>query len=442
MSIGVSLARNTISNEVFAYIEDADNSVIANNGAATLKALENAKIDATSVAVSIAAGFSGLVGVGVSGAGGEATNIIGNQVKSYIANSTVNAKGVDVDAQSTSSIKAVAGAISAAVSGGLVAASGSLGVSLARNFIGVDSLTDDTGYRNQVMAYIDNSTITSTGDVQVKAKSTETIDSLSFAGSVAVAVGIGGAVAGSGADTRNKFKTKVYAYINDTAVTATNDIIVKADSDSQITKAEAVGVAVAVGLLGAASVGSSIAINDISNDVQAYINSTTAKTLNAGDDITVEADVSRAKMDGVFAVAPSVAVALGLGLSGSGIEITNTIANQVTAKVTGAVTLNAVGDVQVLADEDAYLSGEARGVSISVGLAAASLGVSLVTNQITSTIKAFVDNDTSETWETGDSRPTNITSTNTTVQANSTAKIEKTKAIAVSTSIGLLSIGA
>ena len=95
-----------------------------------------------------------------------------------------------VDAKSTATITSLVGAATGAVGVGLGAAAGSVGVSLARNLIGYDGITDDTGLGNIVDAYIKNAVIEAAGDVAVRAYSKDTLETTSFAGSVAVAVAV------------------------------------------------------------------------------------------------------------------------------------------------------------------------------------------------------------------------------------------------------------
>jgi hypothetical protein len=427
ISIGVSLAENTITNQVEAYIINADN-VTARNGSIILGAVEDASISADSVAASLSVSI-GLGGNAFSGAGANAFNTIENHVKAYIDNSTVttgvydyttednttqlnngdrvfaengfiyeyvgddrleatpivlsaedyadstkwnlvnpdvagtvdhsvvdtpvqlnngervrlndghiyeytgdarsDSAGIDlsaedysdstqwelvdtdidiiVNAQNTSEITSLVGATSAAVSGGKEAVAGAVGVSIAKNII-----------MNQVEAYIKGSTVSSADDIIVSAISTETVDAVAFSGSVAIAIGIGGAGAGCGVELTNSFTTKVHAYMQDTDADASGDIDITAVSDAEVKKADAIGVSIAASL-GAASVAASLSDNTIKNDVQAYIKGND-HTVEAGGDISVSADVAKAKISEVHAVTASVSGGA-VGLSGGGTQM-------------------------------------------------------------------------------------------------------------------------
>ncbi|MFO7616922.1 MAG: hypothetical protein R6V75_06695, partial [Bacteroidales bacterium] len=187
-------------------------------------------------------------------------------------------------------------------------------------------------------------------------------------------------------------------------------------SDSEIEKARAIGVAVAASL-GAASVAVSLVDNEISNTVEAYVTGSAGMNVEAGGNISILADVARARMSDVSATTASVTGGL-VGLSGGGIDIDNTIDNTVKAFVSGPIHVTADGDVSVVASEDAYIIGDATAVSISVSLGA-GMGVALVDNQVSSTIEAWVLDAT-------------VTSGNTLIQADSVADVAKTISCGVS----------
>ncbi len=368
------------------------------------------------------------------------------------------ADDITIDALSSSTIDALVGGVAAAVSGGSVAASGAIGVAILKNTV-----------LNQVVAYAEDATLSSADDIRMLAMATDTVDAVSFSGSVAIAAGPGGALAGCGADVTNSLASGVYAYMVDAEATAVDEIEISAVSDSHVAKSQAIGVAVA-GSLGAASVAVSTVDNTISNDVEAYVSSPYDYTmieqpnavsqgervkrdngdiyeyvgatalsgpvdlttqdysdtnlwkqiktsLDAGGNISILADVARASMSDVSATTASVTVGV-VGLSGGGIDIDNTIMNNVAAHVDGPIDLTADGDVNVLASEDAYIIGDATAVSISASLGA-GLGVALVNNEIGSNIEAWINEAT-------------VTSNNTLIHADSVANVAKTISAGVS----------
>ncbi|MCP3937684.1 MAG: hypothetical protein GY708_20210, partial [Actinomycetia bacterium] len=346
------------------------------------------------IAASLSAAI-GLVGVALSGAGSDATNTIANSVKAFTDNSIVATThvgtppvGADItlDADSSSTITAIVGAVSGAVAGGLVAVAGSVGTAFGTNLIGPTTI-GITDYDSEVLAYALDSTLTSTSDVTIEAASTDVIGATVFAGSIAIAVGIGSAFAASGASVSNTFNSDVHAYIEDSDVSAADNIEVKADSDSKVDYASAVGVSISTSL-SAISVGISTVNNLIANDVQAYLQGTGSDTVTAGGDIDVWADAA-ARLEDVTAV--TAAVSMGwVAVSGGGIALNNTINNNVVAKSTGALTVTALGDVEIKAEETAYAEAQAVQVTVAIGLGSA-LGVAVLHNDINSTILAKVN---------------------------------------------------
>ena len=139
--------------------------------------------------------------------------------------------------------------------------------------------------------------------------------------------------------------------------------------------------------------------------------------MNAGGDVSILADVIRARMSDVSATTVSVTAGV-VGLSGGGIDIDNTIANTVNAFVSGPIDLTADGDVSIVASEEAYIIGDATAVSVSVSLGA-GIGVALVENEVSSTIQA---------WVTG----ATVTSDNTLIHADAIANVAKTISCGVS----------
>ena len=421
VSVGASIARNTIANEVVAYVSGASHGVTARSGDLEISAIEDASIDADSVAASLSVAVAGIVGIALGGAGAEATNVVEDSVQAYALNSVLTAQGandVTIEAESASTITSLVGAVAGAVAGGTVAVAGAVGASIARNLVGYDSVDDTVGGKNLVLAYADGSTLTAGGDVLVSASATDRVATTSFSGSVAIAVGIGAAVAGSGAEATSKIGSKVNAYLSNTSAAAAGDISVLATSDSRVTKSSAIGAALSASL-GAASVAVSLVDNLISDDVRAYAIATGGRTIQAGGDIAFVANAAHADLTDVVAVTASVSGGL-VGLSGGGIDIRNTIDENVLAYASGPLTISAAGDVSVLASEHAHADADASAVTVSVSLGGA-LGVALVTNRIQSDLAAYLSG-------------TTVLSTDTTVRADSYSEIPKTLTVGISAS--------
>ncbi|MBU6386317.1 MAG: hypothetical protein KGS49_10310, partial [Planctomycetes bacterium] len=142
VSVGIAVAENQIQIDTAAKLINADSQVLTNGGALSIYADSSSKIHSDAVAASIAFS-SGTTSVAFSGGSAAATNIILSDVESTIDNSVTgtlaNKLGkVDVLANNASSIVAAVGSGSAAAAvGGGPAVGVSLGISVARNFIGV-----------------------------------------------------------------------------------------------------------------------------------------------------------------------------------------------------------------------------------------------------------------------------------------------------------------
>ena len=331
-----------------------------------------------------------------------------------------------LNASAVSSISALVGAATASISVGATAAAGAFGVSLAENNIGV---IGDYPLLNQVTAYADHSTLISAQDIEIHATSTDVVGAVSFAGAVAVAVSPGGtgiSLAGAGAELTNTVSSLVHAYIAESDVEAAGDIDIKAYAYTDIYEAGAEGAAIALSLAPsgvAISVAVSLSENTVANDVRAYISGSSDQLVEAVGDISVTADTV-ARISDAYALTASVSVGY-IAAAGGGIDITNTIDENVDAYISG-LTVATQGDVMVHARENAYLNGDATAVTVSIGLGGA-LGVALLTNQINSDISAHITDAT-------------VVSDNTVISADSKAVIGKTTSAGISG--GLVSVAA
>jgi hypothetical protein len=166
---------------------------------------------------------AGGVGVGVSGTGVLAVNMISADVKAFIEGSTVTAGSVSLQADDTSVIMAFGGSASVAAAFGGVGVGVSIGVALGHNMIS-----------NNVAAYILESDVTSTsGGIAVEAVERSLINSVSAAASLGVAIGgVGVAVSGAGAQASNVILTRTNAWIEDSAIASAGDVVVQANSQS------------------------------------------------------------------------------------------------------------------------------------------------------------------------------------------------------------------
>ena len=411
---------------------------------------DKASITAVSAAASLAAGVSGTAGVGVSGAGAESTNLIGTKTNAFIEDSVINSKGaVSLNAKNNSEIKATVIAASVALGASATAGVGvSIGVAVARNLIGwnvdpnqafkydtssgskamlkgdrvkikqgaragdiyefigdpatIDLRTTDYGSTSnwkqvnltqtvsEVLAYIDPTSIIAGGALTLSAVSSSTINASVTAASVAIAGGIGGAsLSGAGVGVDNKIATNVKAFIDgdgSLGINATSISLTATDASTISTEAQAASIAATFAIGAAISVGVSIAKNEISNTVSAYVQNITAKGLVATTgDITLKAEEKAT----IIATSNAASVAAGLaGISGAGAVATNIISNSTRAYISNAIAVNAKGAVSLSSSDTSTINAFAGQLS---GGTTAALGVSLAINTISNQITSDLD---------------------------------------------------
>jgi len=238
-------------------------------------------ISAVSAAASVAVGIGGTVCVAVAGAGAVAQNVVLGTTKAYAEDSVLHSAGnVSLSADSSSGINSTVLALAAAVGGGsTVGVGASIGVAVARNFIGWTPGAD-AATAMQVQAYLEDTPVVAAGDLSLKSLADQTISSFVLAGSVAVGVGAAAGIgaAGSGVFAENRIGVDVGSAILGTGLapvqTDAASLSLHADDTSLITAfagaiAVAVGASSAVG--GALSIGVSIATNTIDSEVGANI---------------------------------------------------------------------------------------------------------------------------------------------------------------------------
>ena len=346
--MGATVANNTITSEVEAYLSGSTDVVTTNLGSLKLEANQLSSITAYSVAASIAVSTEA-DGFALSGGGASATNEIYGKTNAYLLNSAVTSgRDVSLTATNTSTIEATVVGLALAGSGGPAALG--IGVALATNSIG------GTTTPFEVRAYVqDSSIIATSGHLTQTATSHSTVTSTVVAGSVAVtAKSTGIALGGAGASGINTVTMWVQAAIDGDSVAGirTGNITLTADDTSKITSVT-VGATIAASLLGdaaaAMAIGVSLSENVINNKVEASIKnadgvvSTGAITLAATDHSAIHA----------VSVAAAVAAAhskdAGFAVSGAGAESTNRISTKTNALVKNSV-LVATGNVSITSE--------------------------------------------------------------------------------------------
>jgi hypothetical protein len=353
VAMGISIAYNDISNDVSAYIAEANNSVSTDTEAISITAEESAEIFSVTTAASLSVAFGG-TGVAVSGAGAAAVNTITNRTKAFVENSilstlstpltTDTAGDVIISATNTSTIDATVAAVAASVAAGGTGVGVAIGAAFAGNTIGYDPLLGNA----QVRAYVEDSTITAAGDVLLTAEAEETITSRVFAGAVAIAAGgVGVGVGGSGVVAINMMATDINAFITSSSVTG-NSVVLTADDTSEI-MAYGGAAAITGGFGGtgvAVSIGVALAHNMIDNTVAAFVDENSTVTSTGGN---IELHAWENTLINSVSAAASLAVGIGgvgVSVAGAGAQASNVILTKTNAYVTDSI-LDSAADVVV-----------------------------------------------------------------------------------------------
>ena len=388
VAVGATDVKNVAAASVQARVSGA--TITVSDGV-SVTAKETATVDSVSVAASAAVA---LTGVAVSGAGAGSSQVVANETGSRLTGSTVTAgTGVSVTAENTSTITAVTGAVAASVTGAGLGAS--MGVSIASNTFGAYS-GDGVTRTNGAQAYIANSTVTvAKGNLDVLATSSETLNSVNFAGALAV-VGAGVAVAGSGVQVSNRYASNTSAYIDGSTITVGIDgergsLTVRAKDDSIIERSAAYGVAASLGLAPGASVSLVVSLVDTTaeNTVSAYIGTAGGKEVGAYDNLSVLA-LEKTQFKNLEAVTASVAASAGVAGAGAGVRVTNNTRNNVSARITGNGKVGALGALAVKAATNVLAEIDLTQVSVAVGVIGAAVGVGIAENISRDTTTASV----------------------------------------------------
>ncbi|HEV3085266.1 MAG TPA: hypothetical protein VGY66_36260, partial [Gemmataceae bacterium] len=210
------------------------------------------------------------------------------------------------------------------------------------------------------------------------------------------AAGAGGdSVGGAGAVSLNFIRMNVQAYISNTGagqVLAGSDVDVQANDTS---KADSGTGALALSLNAGVAIDASVGLNDISNTVKAYIQGATVQS--TGGSVTVSATETAQDVNVVIGGAGSNE---GLAFGGSFAfnYITNTVAASIEASGTGsaavASTVNALGNLSVVATDTASIATLAGNVAIAINTGKVAASVAFAINNVSDSVTATIDNST------------------------------------------------
>ncbi len=354
-AVGVAIATNSMGGEVSATMTD---STLAGSGAVV--------VDATASGTSKAAA-AGMAGGGTAGvSASNTTNAITSTVLAQMTRVTQTAasSSVRVQALDSSTIQSFAGAVG-------VGSSAGGGAAFALNFLGRTATDGDSS--KVVKAEVLNSSLRSSGAVQVKGLSTSVIES------IALGVGGSGTTAGSGSSTTNLLEDEITARWSGGSLNGSaTSLLVQADDLASVGS-----LAGNVSAGGTAAFGAAIAVNQVGSAVTANLSDMTlASTATA---VTVDADL-RGEIE-------SVAASGGAGGTGAatGSFTTNELNASVQAQVSGVTQSTNGGAFAVSADNDADILSVAGTVS---GGGTAAAGVAVSVNEMGGDVTAKVADST------------------------------------------------
>ena len=401
VTVGASVAVNTIANQVRTYISGSTIDVGAS--LLTMDAVSNAKIWSLAISGSLAIAVGGGGGVAVTLAASVAVNTIANTVESYIqsdgdeAASVTNAGGVSMSAQDNSDILGNAGGVTFSVGGGGAGGGGiAVGASVAVNTIA-----------NTVKTYISDATVTAAGPVALSSDSTSKIWALSIAGAGGASGGsVGGvSVAVAAAVTVNTVADTIEAFIDDgsnVTTTGTGTVTLAASDNSSILgNAGGVAFSGSGGAVGGVSVtaGMGVAVNTITNSAKSYVTGAETSVSSAGEvTISAESNAYIWSLSVAGAISGSGGAIGGVSVSGAGATSINVINNTIEAYISGGsdVTTTTMTEGIVLsALDNATIEGNAGGGAFSgsggaIGGVSVTIGASVAVNDIDNDVNAYI----------------------------------------------------
>ncbi|MBE9103062.1 DUF4347 domain-containing protein [Vacuolonema iberomarrocanum] len=404
LAVAASVARNYVEdNTVLATI---NNSTVTANDDITVTADFSPAVDTTNfgVALGVGVGSGNSSGIGLAGAGiGSYNTLINNTTEASVtngANITSQAGNVALKATDATHLKAHGGTGSLAIGG----ASGGLGFSAA-----IGAAVAKNKLANTTKADISGATVKAHQNLTVEAKADNDIDALNIGVGAAVggsSDGGGIGLAGTGIGSYNTLSNTVAATIQaGTEATAETGAVRLAAIDTSTIKADGGAGSLALGLGSgvdiSAAIGVSVAENDLTNTLEAFIDDA---TVTAHQNLTVEAQAD----NDIDALNISVGVAGGgsqdgggIGLAGAGIGSYNTLSNTVAATIrAGAEATAATGAVRLTATDTSTIKADGGTGSLALGGAAsgvgvgAAIGASVAENNLTNTLEASINDAT------------------------------------------------
>ena len=295
--------------------------------------------------------------------------LVEDTTESYIAQSSINQSASASDGQSV--------LVTAYNDTDIDVTAGGLGLG---GTVGVGATSDTTILTSTTKAYIaGQSVVVAAADISVATATEERVNSITVSGAGAGTVGVAGNVLVTNIDTTNE------AYVDNSTLTSYGDINVIATDEVYLGVLESGdrrgNVAGALGIgFAAGGVGGAVAVNTISNTTLACINDS---IVDAANMLNVEADTT----EDVVAYATSGAGGFYVGAAAA--VTVNTIKTKTTAIITGGSVVNGdatIGStdqsVRIVANDDASIEVFGGAGSVGFGAVGAAVDVSTIKNRV------------------------------------------------------------
>lgn len=384
VAVAASVAYNKIDTATTAVIDAA---TVDAGGLVTVEAMSSAEITSLAQAGALGVG-GGVVGVAVVGAGASSFNEVDSDVIARITDGSMVTAGNDVivKAERTVDVLANSGAITLSV-GSLVGAGVSIGGGYASNELSGDTIaTVDSG-----------STVNTGGDLRISATSESTVNALSVGLATAFST-IGVSAAVNGAVTQNLISGTIQASVQNSTVISAGAVDLTASDISEILSSadSATFTLVILGGGGAGAVGAAVSLNDIDQDILAFVD---LSVVDAGTEVSVAA-LSDADVDAqAFSGNVDLSVTFFIGLAGSisAVGAQNVISNTIVAEVSGGSRVAAMGHLSVMADDNAEIETQAGSLDFALAVTllpasfAMTVGQVLASNSIENDVRATID---------------------------------------------------
>ena len=377
-SFAGTVASNQIRGQATALLRDAE---------ATFESIDvRAKDDSNSIlitgALAVSTGSSEAKGI----AGAIASNSVNNDTDSRIERSRIIVTGgsVVVDAENDSDVVSIA--MGAAGSSGKLAMAGSVAV----NVVGSEARAKIVG-QSEVTAMADPAVPTS-GRVTVNAKDATTVTSVAGAGGIAAGGvardrwGVGAAISLIVIAQREG----TLAIVEDSDVSADEQVIIKAKNDNQVTGVTA-AIAAAIGGVStntaAAAVSVGVVVVDTNTRASARRKKNTGIVAKKGLDIDAEDDTHFVTIAGGGVLAGLGGGPLNFGRAAGGSVTFNYLDQDVTADITDMPVTSTEGSVVVEATSKPVITSVAAGAAVGADIAVqGSFAVSVIDTDVSAYI--------------------------------------------------------